>query len=118
MTGSVRSLRAVLAVGLLVVLLLAGVASHYASSAPDGLDRVATDTGIGAGAESHPLGDGPLADYSTTGVEHERLSGGVAGVVGVAMTFLLVSAVAVAVRRRDRADAEPARADASAGPGR
>jgi cobalt/nickel transport system permease protein len=44
----------------------------------------------------------PLADYAVTGVGSERLSGGLAGVVGVAVTLLLVGGLTLLVRRRDR----------------
>ena len=34
--------------------------------------------------KAHDLDDSPLADYGTKGVDNERLSGGLAGVAGVA----------------------------------
>jgi hypothetical protein len=85
---------------LLVALVLAGGASYWASSAPDGLDKVATDQGFDKGAKDHQLDDSPLAGYETSGVGDGRLSGGLAGVVGVGVTFLLVGGLVWAVRRR------------------
>ena len=69
-------------------LLLAGVASYYASEHPDGLEHVAEKTGFLDSAEDSPTSDSPLAGYSTEGVDDERLSGGVAGVVGVGLVLL------------------------------
>lgn len=92
--------RGVVLVGTLVALFLAGFGSYYASGSPDGLARVAFDKGLDKGGQDHALGDSPLAGYSLKGVDDERLSGGLAGVAGVTLTFLLGGAIALAVRRR------------------
>lgn len=88
--------------GLLVALLLAGVVSGYASSSPDGLEKVAEDQGFLQQAEDSALADSPLAYYGVAGVEHERLSGGLAGVLGVTVTFVVGLGLFAVVRRRDR----------------
>jgi hypothetical protein len=76
-----------LVAGLLVALLLAGVVSGFASSSPDGLEKVAEDKGFLQTAEDSALADSPLAEYGVKGVEDERLSTGLAGVIGVGITF-------------------------------
>ena len=91
--------RAILLAGLLVALLLAGGVSYYASGSPDGLNKVAAQTGIDKSQEDHSLADSPFAGYETSGVDQGRLSGGLAGVVGVAVTFLVVGGLVLAVRR-------------------
>ena len=68
---------------LLVSLLLAGVVSFYASSNPDGLEKVAETIGFIETAEDHAIADSPLADYGVKGVDNERLSVGISGVIGV-----------------------------------
>ncbi|HEX6231458.1 MAG TPA: PDGLE domain-containing protein [Actinomycetota bacterium] len=73
--------------GLIVALGLAFFVSPFASSSPDGLEKVAIDQGFAETAEEHALADGPLADYGVRGVEDEGLSTGLAGVIGVAITF-------------------------------
>ena len=95
-----RSVRPLLAGGALVALLLAGVVSFYASSSPDGLEKVAGDKGLDAHAADHPLGDSPLADYGIKGVHNERLAVGLAGVAGVGITVLAGGAIFHVVRRR------------------
>jgi cobalt/nickel transport protein len=96
-------------VGLLVALLLAGVASFYASSHPDGLEYVAEETGFLDSAEDPATADGPFADYDTSGFEEPRVSVGVAGVVGVLVTLALAGGLAFVVRRRstETPDEEP-----------
>nr|WP_268244715.1 energy-coupling factor ABC transporter permease [Microbispora rosea] len=95
-------LRPVLVGGAIVAVLLAGVFSFYASSAPDGLEKVAADKGLSAQEKPHAVEDGPLADYAVKGVENERLSGGLAGVVGVALTVVAGGGVFYVIRRRGR----------------
>ena len=101
--------RSFFAVGLVVALLIAGVASYYASAHPDGLEYVAEQAGFADTAAEHAGADGPLADYRVEGVEDERLSGGLAGVAGALVVLLLTAGLVYAVRRRPRpAPAEPA----------
>ena len=49
--------------------------------------------------------DGPLAGYSTKGIENERLSGGVAGVAGCLIVLGLSGGMFWVLRRRS-ADAD------------
>ena len=98
------STKAVVAAGLLVALLLAGVASYYASGDPDGLNKVAQDKGFAATEMEHGAADGPFAGYETQGVDDGRLSGGLAGVVGAGVVLLLAGGTALALRRRSSGD--------------
>ncbi|MFF3845631.1 energy-coupling factor ABC transporter permease [Streptomyces sp. NPDC002328] len=102
------SRRALWAGGLVTSLLLAGFVSFYASADPDGLEKVAADKGFDAKVEEHAAADSPLADYGVKDVENARLSGGLAGVIGVGMTVVAGSAVFWAVRRRRSDDTSPA----------
>ncbi len=88
-------------IGLLVALLLAAVISYYASGSPDGLERVAGDTGFNAAEEDHALADSPFADYGTSGIDNARLSGGMAGIVGVLATFAAAGGIFFLVKRRE-----------------
>ena len=72
--------------GFVLSLVLAGVVSNFASSSPDGLEKVAEDIGFLDSAKDHTYADGPLADYGVKGIENERLSTGTAGVIGVIAT--------------------------------
>lgn len=91
---------AVLAAGLVVALLLAGVASSFASTAPDGLEKVAGDQGFLGTADAHALDASPVAGYAVDGVDDERLATGAAGVAGVLVTFALGTGLFLLVRRR------------------
>lgn len=87
------------AVGLVLSLVLAGGVSYYASSQPDGLEKVAGDVGFLDSAEESAVKDSPLAEYSVAGVANERLSGGLAGIIGVASTAAISFGLFYALRR-------------------
>jgi cobalt/nickel transport protein len=102
-----------LAGGLLVALLLAGVVSNFASSSPDGLDATARqgctfdDHGTITGGscmlqreQAHQAGDSPLAGYGIRGIDNPYLSTGLAGALGVLITFGIGGGVFWLVRRR------------------
>ena len=89
------------ALGIAVVaLILAGVVSFYASSSPDGLTKVSQDKGFAATEKNHQAADSPLAGYAAKDVDNPRLSGGLAGVVGVGVVLALSTGVIFLVRRR------------------
>ena len=100
-----RGSRRFLAVFLLVSLLVAGVASYYASSHPDGLEYVAGKVGFLDSADASPAAKSPLADYSTKGVDNDRVSGGIAGVAGSALVLVLAGGLFWVLRRPDPASA-------------
>lgn len=81
--------------GIAVAALLAGAVSFYASSSPDGLERVAEDKGFIGHATDHALAEQPLADYGEVG----GIPVGVAGLIGVVVTLVVGAALFFAVRR-------------------
>ena len=97
------STRRLMAVGILVCLVLAGVVSHYASKSPDGLMSVADEQGFLGSARPHVSDGSPFAGYATRGISNARVSGGVAGIVGGALVFVIAGGLFLAVRRRDGA---------------
>ncbi|NUW02762.1 energy-coupling factor ABC transporter permease [Streptomyces sp. CAI 127] len=95
-----RSTRGFWITGLVSAFLLAGFVSFYASANPDGLERVAADQGIDEKVEEHGAADSPLADYGVGDIANARLSGGLAGVIGVSATVVVGTGVFWVVRRR------------------
>jgi hypothetical protein len=92
-------------IGLAVTAVLAGVVSGFASSSPDGLERVAEDEGFLDQGQDHDLADSPVADYSVRGVDNSRLSTGLAGLIGITVTFAVGYGVLFLVRRRSGSSA-------------
>ena len=104
--------RTFVVIGLAVALLIAGVGSWYASSSPDGLEATAAEQGFADTARDSASADSPLADYALAGVDDGRLSGGLAGVIGVLLVLALAGGLTLLVRRRPARDdaADPAAA--------
>jgi len=86
-------------VGLAVSLVLAAGVSYYASSHPDGFEKSAGEIVFLDTAEDSPLAGSPLAEYGVAGVDNERLSGGLAGVIGVTSTAAISFGIFYALRR-------------------
>lgn len=74
---------------LLASVLLAVFISPFASSWPDGLEKVAEDKGFLAKAEDEPPAwkHGPIPDYAVGGIENESLATAAAGLIGTVLTF-------------------------------
>ncbi|MGW0556097.1 energy-coupling factor ABC transporter permease [Streptomyces sp. NPDC002926] len=104
-----RSPRAVWATGLVTALVLAGFVSFHASASPDGLEKVAADKGIDKNVEEHAAKDSPLADYGVKDISDARISGGLAGVIGVGVTVVAGTGIFWSLRRRGTTDATPTR---------
>jgi cobalt/nickel transport protein len=94
------STRGFFVVLLLAALLVAGVASYYASSHPDGLNFVAQQTGFGDREKASPTSEGPFAGYSTKGIGNDRLGGGLAGVAGSLLVLSIAGGLFWVLRRR------------------
>ncbi len=82
------SSKKLLVIGLLASIVIAGFLSFYASSQPDGLEKVSADQGLDVTAVDSTNADSALADYGVAGVENERASAFLGGVIGVAITGL------------------------------
>ena len=107
------NLRLFVAGGLLVAIGLAMLVSGFASGSPDGLNKVAEDHGFAANARQHLFENGPLAGYAVKGVNGDRLSTGLSGLIGVLVTFgigLALFALLRAVRSGGHDRSEPTRA--------
>jgi PDGLE domain len=93
-------IRAFVAVALAVAVGLATAFSPWASTSPDGLERVAEDKGFLDGGRLHAVQeDAPIAGYAFPGIENERLATGLAGFVGTLVVFV-VGLVAARLMRR------------------
>jgi uncharacterized iron-regulated membrane protein len=90
---------AFLVTGLVVALVIAMLVSPHASTSPDGLEKVAQDQGFAQQERPHALERAPTAGYQVRGVDDHGISTGVAGAIGVVVTFVLVSGLLLAARR-------------------
>jgi len=89
------------ALALAVAVGLATAISPFASSSPDGLERVAGDKAFLDHGKLHPIQeDSPIPGYAFPGVENERVATGLAGFVGSLGVFALGYGLALLIRRR------------------
>ena len=87
--------------GLAVAASLALFLSPWASSSPDGLEKVAEDKGFID--EADPAWEGsPVPDYAVPGLEedHPALATGLAGLAGTIAIFLLAWGLALLLKKK------------------
>ena len=107
-----RNIVGLVVAGLVVAVALATFVSPFASASPDGLEKVAADKALDTEVADHALADGPLAEYGVDGVDDERVGTGVAGLIGVAVTFAVGFGLFAVIKR-----AHCCRTGARSGPG-
>lgn len=90
---------AFLVAGLAVAVALVVLLAPRASDQPDGLNKVAVDQGFAEDEAPHALDDTPTAGYTIDGSE-SAVGTVAAGLVGVAVTFVVTGALFLTVRRR------------------
>lgn len=83
---------------LAVAIGLASAASPYASSSPDGLEKVAGDHAFLDRGEAQETS--VLSDYAVPGVDDPRVATGLAGFAGTLLVFGLGYAIVLVARRR------------------
>jgi hypothetical protein len=90
-----------IAVALAVAIGLATAVSPFASSDPDGLEKVAGEQAFLEDGKLHSIqSDSPIPDYAFPGVDNERVATGLAGFVGTLGVFAIGFGIAYVLRRR------------------
>lgn len=101
---SKKAMGGFVAAGIAVSIVLVVFVAPIAASDPDGLERVAEDTGFAAAAEDNAF-TGPFADYGVAGMDNETLGTVVAGLLGTGVTFAAgMFLVGIARRRSHRTE--------------
>jgi cobalt/nickel transport protein len=103
--------------GLAIAVALALIVSPWASSSPDGLEKVAEDKGfIEKAEETEPVWESsPIPDYAVPGLTEEavdeetgevveeptRLATALAGLIGTVAIFLIAWGLALVLKKKD-----------------
>lgn len=114
-----KSLIVFVCAGLALSAALAVMVSPWASSSPDGLEKVAEDQGFSEDALEEPVwGDSPIPDYAVPGItstvevedeetgtvvveeEPTRLATALAGLIGTVAIFLLAWGLALVLKKK------------------
>ncbi|MFC1658376.1 PDGLE domain-containing protein [Candidatus Omnitrophota bacterium] len=88
-------------IGLFIALALAVFVSPFASSWPDGLERVAEDKDFIDLAEEEPIVPSPIPDYAWPGIRNEKLATSAAGLAGTIMLCGLGLGLGYVLKKKD-----------------
>ena len=95
-----NQLKGFLWIGFGVSLLLALFLSPFASSSPDGLEKVAEHHGFAEKGERWTLWQyAPFRDYAIPGIENEKLATALAGLIGTAGIFMIAIGLGKVLRK-------------------
>jgi cobalt/nickel transport system permease protein len=94
------SVRGFVLAGLAVSLFVAVGIAQFAVDDPDGLERVAEDTGFAEAERDHRFSNSVFADYATSGVANESVSLAIAGAAGTLLTLTVGAGLFLAIRDR------------------
>ncbi len=88
-----------LGLALVIAILLGVFMSPWASSSPDGLEKVAADKGFLKKAEEEkPVWThSPMKDYTVSGVKNEKVSTALSGFIGVLITVVVAIAICLVI---------------------
>jgi cobalt/nickel transport protein len=93
--------------GLGIALIIGGVISLFASSNPDGLEKVAMnifggEEKLNEHTEGKEVIESPMPDYAIPGIQNETLAASLAGVIGVLLVFILVIVIGMLLKNKNK----------------
>jgi len=87
-------------IGLGITLLLVLFLSPFASTSPDGLEKVAETKGFAEQGESWKFWKyAPLTDYTLPGIKNEKVSTALSGLIGTLAIFLIALGVGKLIKK-------------------
>ncbi|MDD5529944.1 MAG: PDGLE domain-containing protein [bacterium] len=86
--------------GLIISFFLVLFISPFASSSPDGLERVAINKEFIEKGEGHNVIKSPMPDYLIPGIKQEKVSTSVAGLIGVLIVFGIAYGASAIFRKK------------------
>jgi len=91
------------------ILILLGIAvlaavflSPFASTKPDGLERVAEDKGFLEKGEGPQAINSPIPDYIVPGIKNDKLATSIAGLIGVAVAGALGLVLGAVLKKKEK----------------
>ena len=88
-------------ISLFVAVTLAFVFSPFASSSPDGLEKIAEQKGFLEKGEGPAVLKAPIPDYTWPRVANKKLATSLSGLVGVLIVFGLTYGLASSLKRKE-----------------
>lgn len=93
-------MKTIIIVGLVIALALAILLSPFASSSPDGLEKIGADKGFIQ--KAHSFLTGLIPNYLFPGVGNEKIATAISGAIGVLIVFGLTYGLAIIIRRKSK----------------
>jgi cobalt/nickel transport protein len=95
-----RRLKGFVWIGLGISLLLTLFLSPFASSSPDGLEKVAESKGFAEKGEGRKLWKyAPFSDYAIPWIKNEKVSTAISGLIGTLAIFLIAFGIGKAIKK-------------------
>lgn len=92
-------------VGLLISVAIGTLVSPFASTFPDGLEKVAERIGFMEKGEGMPILSSQFPDYTIPGMTNEKLSASIVGGFGAGLLFAAGCGVGAILKRMKKKDA-------------
>ncbi len=86
--------------GLFIAIAIAVFLSPFASSHPDGLEKVAEDKNFLQAAEEKEIIKAPVPDYSMPGIKNKTIAGSVAGLIGTIIVFCIAYGIGIFLKKK------------------
>lgn len=93
-------MKTIIIVGLIIALALAIFLSPFASSSPDGLEKVGEAKGFIH--KAHSFLTGLIPDYLFPGIKNEKVATAISGGLGVIIVFVLTYGLALTIRKKSK----------------
>ena len=87
-------------IGLIIAVIVAFFLSPFASSWPDGLEKVAHDYGFIANGEKGTILKSPIPDYAFPGIRNEKMATAISGLLGTLVIFGVGYGLACLLKKR------------------
>jgi cobalt/nickel transport protein len=96
-----RRLNGFIYIGLGISLLVALLLSPFASTSPDGLEKVAETKGFSEKGKGWTFWrHAPFSDYSVPWIENEKVSTALSGLIGILAIFFITIGIGKAIKKR------------------
>ena len=95
-------MKKIIFVGLFIAIAVATFLAPFASSHPDGLEKVAEEKGFLNKGESTELFHAPIPDYEMPGVKQEKIAVSLAGIIGTLVTFFAAYGIGYFMKTRKK----------------
>lgn len=91
-------MKKLLLLGLFIAIVIAVFVSPFASSNPDGLEKVAENKNFLHNAKN--IFTAPIPDYSLPGINNKTIAGSLAGATGVVLVFALAYGIGFCLKNK------------------